>query len=383
MNQRAMSSSQVRSGILFTIGSIGAGLLNYLFHVVAARYLDAAAFAKFSGWFANTAMLFVFGGIAQYFANFWPVSKSLRAVIISANLITFLLLFIWKFISSGLTIESSVLIVLAATIFGWLSGQSQIRWLYGCLAGAGLLVAFTKILLLVLPVTNAASLDTYAWVLLVSYIPGLWLLSAFLWNSSPVPKSENPPSLIAPIFLAIAAAVLPHFDLAILSHTLDSTDFSEFARASVFFKAVFYLVSILAQWILPYQIRGRSFNISTWLPVLILGGFASSAVLAFTAPFVTSIILHWPTTPDFSLLLLSGMHVSILSIFLMTVQEACARGQIRVAALMFVILLAEAATQFLLNLKSLNYLYAVITVNGALIIFIWIRQLKLNSKLKP
>ncbi len=70
MNARSL----LTTGGIYMAANIAAGLLNYLFQVVASRQLSAADFSQMSSWVAHVSVFFILAGVLQYSSNFLPAS---------------------------------------------------------------------------------------------------------------------------------------------------------------------------------------------------------------------------------------------------------------------------------------------------------------------
>lgn len=361
-----------RSGLIFFAVSVGAGLFNYLFQVVAGRNLSAQNFANLNAWLANLSILFALGGLAQFVANFRPAALSqLRLSIVVFNFAAFLAIWYWIHTPGDLTWDRGFILVILSTMFGWLSGQAQIRLAFFVLSVAGLIVAVTKFGLAVALVGSGTDLQKYVFSLAAALFCGVWFLSFYLWTAADIDSPRTSPSWMAPILLSLATAIFPQFDLILMSHTQTAEDFSDFARASLFFRAVYFLIFIGAQWLLPRQIQGQVRSLSSSLPRIAGLTLAASAVLTFLAPYVSTAILNWERSPASLLIFLSSVQVSAMALLLLQVQELCARGQTRPALFVFATLAVESLVQAVFQFKMETYLLLAIGMHSLLLSGFW------------
>jgi hypothetical protein len=142
-------------------------------------------------------------------------------------------------------------------------------------------------------------------------------------------------ALTAPLLLAFAAAACPQIDLIVVKATQPAEVFQTFARASLFYKAVFFLFLIGANWLLPYEIRGTAPRfIRLESGFFLIAGVVVSAALALTGPFVSSWVMHWSEAPPMRLIFLSCWNMCLLSWIFLLIQKACAQDRVRPAALL-------------------------------------------------
>lgn len=367
--------TEVRSASIFFISGIGAGFFNYLFQVVAGRNLSAENFAALNGWFANLSLLFFIAGILQYASNFWPAKKNaIRISIVSANILSLLAIWYWLSQPGTLTFDRALIILFLSTLFGWLSGQAQVRLAFGILSISGLIIALTKFGLTFFPIATSADLDRYALALFISYLPALWVIGFYLWNAPGAKSPAAKPKLAAPVFLSAASAIIPNFDIVIMSHTLAEPEFQEFVRASLFFRALYFLIFILAQWLLPRQIQSSKGNILIHFPKIAAAAALFSAILTLISPLVSQHVLGWTSPPDKIVIFMSCLELSLLALFLLKIQELCAQGKLRTASILLGVLAAEALIQWIGRFDVQIYLTYVTAVQAVVLITLWSRK---------
>jgi len=320
--------------LAFLVANLAGGGLHYVYQVVASRSLDKAAFSAFSFWLANISLGFVLASVAQYVGNFQPTSNGrLRSVApaLGGAVVALSLLAVTGGGSSLATL--SALTILSATVNGWLLGQAQNRLLFYTLSTATFMVALCKLAVVWPSFWRASSADLFYVAIVVSYAPSILFLAVRLGLSRGVPSPSAPVgglagALGAPLFLAAAAAAFPQLDLIVVKATQDAGTFQDFARASLFYKGLYFLFVILLQWMLPYQVRSSSSTVprlNRSVPVAI--SIASSALVAFVAPTVASLVMRWPDAPPRTMIFLSCCNVCLLSWILFLMQEASAHGR--------------------------------------------------------
>jgi hypothetical protein len=322
--------------LAFLVSNLAGGGLHYMYQVVASRSLDKATFSAFSFWLASISLGFVLASVAQYVGNFQPASNGrLRSVApaVGGAVVALSLLAVAGGGNSLATL--SALTILSATVNGWLLGQAQNRLLFYTLSTATLLVALCKLAVVWPSFWRASFADLFYVAIVVSYAPSILFLAVRLGLSRGVPLPSAPVGGLAgalgpPLLLASAAAAFPQLDLIVVKATQDAGTFQDFARASLFYKALYFLFVILLQWMLPYQVRSSSSSVPRLdRRVLVAVSIASSALIAFVAPSVASLVMRWPDAPPRTMIFLSCCNVCLLSWILLLVQEACAHDHAR------------------------------------------------------
>jgi len=351
-----------RSAGLYLGASVLAGLLNYLFQVVASRQLSAQDFADLNGWFANVSILFVMGGVLQYAAVFVPTPvRVVRGVLVIACLMMGASLWYWISRSSGLGLEKAWMIVSMSIVMGWLSFAS-------------VLAAAMKLGMTWFPLGTAQEVDRYALALFAPFLLVLVVYAWRLWRARPVESHHVGRSAwIAPICLSLATAVVPQLDLVLMHHTQSPTVFAEFARVSLFYRVIYILAFVLAQWLLPRQVVHRSHRLWRALPTLVGLSLLLSTGLALASPWVVSGIFHWESTPDLWILWLACVHTSGLALLFFYIQEACAEKDWFGVALVLGLWAVEASVQMTIGFEVRTYLQTVIGLDLVMLVYLWRR----------
>jgi len=369
-----------RTASYFVAANVFAGGLHYFYQAIASRQLNAADFAALNAWFAGLALFFLFSGLLQYAANFVPTSpRALRKGIIVINMIALVTVVQWRTMPAGETAFKGALVVLLAAALGWLLGQVQARLMFFAMSVAGLIVALSKVGLIFVSTIGGALVDRYAFALFACYLPGLWYLSAALWKQSTTPEPKKQASTAtlwqAAFILSAAAAIIPQVDLYVMSRIQSPADYQDFAHASLFFKVIYFLLFIFAQWLLPHQIRATERPKKNWL-IFAFGALMASAVLTAVAPFISTTVLGWDHAPDSKLIFLANLNMSLLTWIFFEIQSATASYEVRVPGLILGLLVVESLAQWALALNPIYYLSAAIIGQAVLILILifWSRQ---------
>lgn len=351
----------IGSGIYVAAG-VAAGVLNYAFQVLASQQLADAAFADFSAWFAQVSLLLVFAALGQYAGTFYPsVGARLTRQLLLVNAAVAVLMagFYGQRLSQPLPL--GVLAVSVAVAFGWVAGQVQCRWLFWQLGLATALGAALKVGLAIGPLPGLAVIERFYVATAIGSVLPLWLLSAqLLAGSQALPRptlTAAQPSWLAPVMLSLAAAWVPQIDLVVLRQTATACAYEDFAHASLFYKVIFFLFMIAAQWLLPRQMQQPAQGVlpgTAWRWLLL--AIVSSALIGLAAPAVSSAALGWLRPPPRAMVSLSCLNMCLLSAVFMQIQALCARGRVAPAAGAVVALLAQALAQWWAGFTVLTYL---------------------------
>lgn len=366
----------LRSSSWFVLANAFAGGLNYLYQVLASRELSAAEYANLNAWFANLAIFFLIGGVLQYAANFIPLSQiKTRSAIFLINLICLGLAAAWILGPEGETFARALIVLTGAALFGWMVGQVQSRMLFLAMTVASLLVGASKIALVLTSTFGATLLERYTFALFACYLPALWWMSFKVWNQ---PAPQLPRKNVwswslwaAPVILSTASAVIPQMDMILMNRIQPAAEFQDFARASLFYKCIYFLMYIVAQWLLPQQIQsGNSAKQKHSWYAFAAASLLASAALAATSPLAVQWVMHWDHTPPISMIFLSCLNISLLTWVFFEIQASVSRHHLRGPALALVALGVEAALQLALCLTPNLYLLTACAAQAILIAFL-------------
>lgn len=363
------------SASFFFAANLITGVLNYLFQVYASKELSAAEYGHLNAWFSDLMMLFFLGGVAQYCGIFFPAPRnSLKKAVVAINGLSFSLAALWIFSPPGETVERGVLVLTVATAFFWLIGQIQFRKMFVAIGVANFTTSLSKLGLVLLPLFTLVTVERFRIAFFANYFPALWLMSVVAWRlpntATIVPQKKNDLRLwMAPVVMSLATAIIPQMDMVLLSRLWSELEFQDFARASLFSRAIFFLFLILAQWMLPFQIQGEftSFKHRFLNPALAGICLLVSGSITYLSPWAIDFFLHWDRAPSLSLVFLSCLNMSVLTWIFLLVQKCCAQGQSKKASYAIIGLVVEAAAQFLSRWPGHGYFVCALIFQTTLI----------------
>ncbi len=372
----------VHSAAVFIVSGLGAGLLNYLFQVVAGKNLSAESYANFNGWLANLSILLAAGGFLQYASNFWPARlRNIRLALVVTNLAYLAAVIYWLQEPSDLSAGRAGALIVFTTVFGWLSGQIQVRLAFGALAVAGFTLALFKLGIALLPIGNVDNLDRYSFALFGAYLPALWFSTYFLWSAQEVAKIQSRPTWLAPAVLSLATVAFPQFDIIILSHTQPDAEFAEFVRATLFSRALYFLIFILAQWLLPRQIHGNTRKLEPYIPHLLGAALVISGAITLVSPLLSLHLLGWSEAPAQMTVLTSSLQMALMATLFIFVQDYAAKGRERVALVLVSLICLEGILQFIGGFSMHTYLNLAVGIQSVILAMLWWRGRKVSSPL--
>jgi hypothetical protein len=362
------------SALMFVAANVAAGALNYVFQVIASRTLDKAAFGDLSLWLAKLSIAAVIASVAQYTGTLLPVSGSTLRVAATALAASTVVLSLVAWLlpdgSPGLMLALALAFGIAN---GWVTGQAQNRLLLATFAAAALIVPIVKISIALAPIGHWTGVDRFYGALALGYAPAVVFVAVRLMTTRAAAAGRKTgeslaSGLSAALVLAFAAAAFPQIDLIVVKATQDPATFQTFARVSLFYKAVFFLFLIAANWLLPYDIRDRAPRFlrldSVWL---FPAGLLVSAAMAVVSPFVSSLIMHWDEAPPARLVFLACENMCLLSWIFLIVQSACARKRIRPGVLLLGGLVATYALVRALSPSIATYFVVTIAASTAML----------------
>lgn len=376
------------AGSFFAVANILAGVFHYLFQVIASKQMVAADFALFSVWLAKVAVLSMLGGLLQYAGNFFPSSRAQaeKSVLISTLLtLAFSVLWFWT-PDSGFV--QGLLIVIASGLFGWILGQIQQRLMFLLMGIMNLAMALAKVIFVLIPGTFSIPIDRFSYALLISYFISLFIVAIL----TRIPRFEIKGSLegadgaarwslwIAPLVLSIAGATIPQMDIIILQRWITAETFQDFVRASLFYKGIYFLMFIFAQWMLPQQIAkvGSKAQKGILTYHFAIAALLGSLAVTLIAPLVERLILKWDSMPPSDYIFWSCLSISLLTWIFLLIQESCARRDIRWAVGTLFVIFGNLFLQSLLKLEIVNYFQLSIFIYSALILVV-IRHLRASE----
>lgn len=373
------------AGGIFMAANLMAGLLNYFFQIVASQKLNSADFSVMSSWIAHVSVLFIGAGVLQYGSNFLPASaRGFRLSLVGLNFGFILLIAIWFLSAPGLTLSKAAIMLIGAILFGWTLGQVQGRLLFLTVAAVNVAVGVSKNLIVLLPLP-LSDMEKFAFAFFACNLPAVWVITTVGFRHAEPPKRQSSHSgqqgLTAAVLLSSYAILIPQIDLIILNWTQSRDAFNEIARASVFYKAIYFFFFAIAQFLLPIQLRSTSRSLNPWFGSVKLGGIAllSCGMLALASPWIIRDLLRWDSEPGRDLIFLSCLNMTVFTWIFMLAQEACARRRIQPAALGLAFLGTEWALQWLLAFPTTLY-FALALISRLFVLILLYRGLTLHQE---
>jgi hypothetical protein len=373
MNARSL----VTTGTLFMVANLGAGVLNYLFQVIASQRLSGEDFSSMSSWIAHVSVFFILAGILQYSSNFLPASsRFFKSSLVAFNLIYVGLISLWFMLDPGLSPLKAALMVVSTALFGWAMGQVQGRLLFFTVALANLAIGTTKILVAFVPLP-LSDLEKFVFIFFIGNLPALWFITVSGIRYSAPPQRGDLHSghqgLLAAGLLSAYSILIPQIDLIILDWTQPREIFNDIARASIFYKAIYFFFFAIAQFLLPIQLKATDRSLNSWFGSIKLAAAALLAcgVLAQISPWIVRSLLHWDSEPARDLIFLPCLNMTILTWLFLLAQEACARKATLIAALGLTLMASEWALQWLLALPTASYFTLAIISRAATLIVLY------------
>lgn len=319
------------SAFIFLALNILAGALNYLFQAMSAKFLTTENFGLFSAWFSWLSLGLATGVFTQYLANFFNPSQNmvrgLSVVVGAISILIFSLLISYPSLPAwgiaGLTL-------MIAPLTHWLMGVSQRRLMTSLFSVACCLVAAIKILTLLVWQHNNI-LENIFWSLPLSYAAGAILLSPCLLMRDPV-KEKSPDFLLrskdriaGAVLLSVLIVAIPNVDLIFIDLTQDKTVLAMYAQVGLIYKVIFFLFMILAQWMLPHQLKGAQGglppqNMKYFVRICVQGLVFSLAATVMT-PFLFDRVLNKPLLAPQLWIFLACFYISLLTGFFIEIQR--------------------------------------------------------------
>ncbi len=344
------------SGIFFVLINTVAGVAHYIYQVIASRQLSAEDFADLNSWIAHFSLLMVVPATCQYAANFRPIANSRRKpVLLAFSFLIFVLFAGWLWLPGGLTLSHAVLVLIAASLLGWMLGELQSRlWLLS-LAVANLTVGLVK-LGFVFSQGGTNKVSSFATAIFISYVPVVVFASVVLWRADRKSLPTASGGWVAPFLLSVASSIIPQMDIVLVKWTQPTDVFENFARASLFYKGIYFLVFMAAQWLLPRQIRQTAPipGIRAFIPALVIF-CAASAAITWISPWLVIWFLGWSSSPPATMVFASCLNICLLAWLYMHLQAACAEGRLKIASMVLLLLAIEAGVQWLAGLSITGY----------------------------
>jgi hypothetical protein len=266
--------------------------------------------------------------------------------------------FFW--LKSEATVDNikAYFLILAAAAYGWLIGQAQIRFKFGTISAVSLVGSIGKLVIISIPLTMifSTAVGQFQFAFFAGGLPAMVILIYSLWNADkPTLPSQKQVTWIAPIVLSLASAGIPQLDLVVLSHSITPVAFSEFAKSSLFYKGIYFLVAILAQWTLPQQVHQTTVTAKGgWRGYVAICSLLVIAVTIMAEP-VSRILFNWQVAPDQQIVFLSCVQMCLLSAIFLQIQKFCTQGHSLQALMILLSICFPGLVQFLFNLPITTY----------------------------
>lgn len=255
---------------LFVVVQAGVGFLNYLYQVMAGRFLSLVEFGAWSIWLAQFATSLLVAIWIQSLATLGGPESPFFHETLKKKWIFPLLLVLFLGSLAAVSSESSVLAlgmgwlwaVLQAVYFGRSLATGALRLISVAMAAA----AVAKLFIPALPLLRGQD-PTGAFYAGVLYSPAVAVLICVLFGS--FATSGRPPSsldktdsrraqlVLSSLILAVITAGAPQLDLLVAGHILDPVEAGLFARVALVYKGFFFLVLIFAQLLLSRQVQNE------------------------------------------------------------------------------------------------------------------------------
>lgn len=333
---RSETANSGRAAMAFTVASLGASALNYLFQVHAAAVLEAGDFGRLSAWLA---IVTVFGALVT-FVQFlslearlddsrWPRIARLAGVVALVVLALHLVVG-----ASAPPWTLGVTAVAGGIAAAALTGQLQARLTLGIVAVS---VVATSALRFGLPFAWPAAARAPGFYLAHAAAPYAGIVAIALAvrpSTAAAPEAREPVSLARPLILGFATAVFPYIDVLAVSATQDAATTGELSRIVLVSRAIFYGGLAAFGVLFPHQLhaatRGEpmpSFAVllERFLPAAVVGGAIPAAWVLDRA------VLHTAgetTTWLYASSLVGATTIAILG----EVNRLAAHGRLRSAA---------------------------------------------------
>jgi hypothetical protein len=348
----------MKGGAVFLTASVIAALTNYLYQVVASRQLSPREFADLSVWVANLAPFMVLSAVMQYHSNFKPASaKFLRIASVACVALGVCFLVFWDYGQEPFSLWHSVLVVVSTAMAAWLSGQTQIRLSFLLLAGGSLAIAVSRLGFVIPSWDGLETLAKFPLANLVGPVVCILLLTVGLRSAKSHPAAKDGKFWQRAIILSLAGALLPQFDMFLMGHTQAEADVIEFARAGLFGRAVYAVATIVAQWLLPNQIRGVKFGVQVSVLRVTMGLLAVCGVIGLLSPQIAYYLFSWESAPPRDLVFLASTQITLLAMLFVIIQAECAKNNIKAAAIILSVIGLEALVQWSFGLHMRQYLH--------------------------
>lgn len=284
---------------LFVVVQAGVGFLNYLYQVMAGRFLPLVEFGAWSVWLAQFATSLLVAIWIQSLATLGGPDSPFFQEILKKKWVFPLLLVLFLASFAAVSSESLTLAlgvgwlwaVIQAVYFGRSLATGSLRLISVAMAAA----AIVKLLIPALPLLQGQD-STGAFYAGVLYSPAVAVLICALFGSFAPSGDRSPSSLgktdsrraqlvFSSLILAVITAGAPQLDLLVAGKILDPVEAGLFGRVALVYKGFFFLVLIFAQLLLSRQVQSGHRGPSSRQMLLIpASALILAVILAFSFP---------------------------------------------------------------------------------------------------
>lgn len=372
-------TSKLSASLIFALGNLLAGVLNYTFNLYGARQLDLVAFGQFNTWLAYVSVAHVVGSFSLFLSNFYFSKPKTLALTIGSVLFLSIFAYVGLIFTTAETAPwlAAIASVAIGVLGSWVVGQLQTRQMFGVIGLIILITAISKLSFAWLGVTILGGASSFYWSLPAASFPAFLVLLIFMLrrmpDSSP-PVAQIPTNMtkaaMSAMILSFTFVFLPQMDILYVHWTQDQETVGRFAHVSLIYKAVFFSLTILAQLLLPSQIKAARAGDTLFqqmhqlklVPIVFAVAIAVSMTASLTAPMLQFISppLGDPTLKTW--IFMSCFNMTMLSAVLFVLQNYAAATRIRPAAICIAVLLGALGACYLLQASVQNYLLTMVGV---------------------
>lgn len=305
--------------------------------IIAATKLATADYGRLNTWIVDISLALSIGALCQTSANFFPM----RAM--PLRLTALVLLFVSATVGVAITILARngttsswawIASMFPATLLaGWLTGQLQLRLKFAQIGCAGLVGAVAKVgMAALVPI----GMEPLVWFFLAFSLSMVFSTLVLVIFCLVVEENAHltPTSLVGAqarlgcaFVLTIASSLLPQIDIMCLRLVQSAEVLGEFARATLFAKGVWFVITLGLQITLPLRLRARANDphLIVWLDGGVLALAIASAVAgALVGPDIMRLFLNFDLDENRLWILLAGLMAVIMFVALRAIQQYCA-----------------------------------------------------------
>lgn len=371
------SKAPVEAMLFAGFSALGGGL-HYLFQLEAAKTMSALEFGEFSVWAGGVSAWMFLGALAQFVAVFFPMQKKMLLTVSGILVSLAVPLGLFAHTHPDKTMFLGVLAVLFSITTSWLVGQAQIRNIFILLGLVNFLLGLGKFLAL----PFAPESHRFYFAFLGGYpiaLVALFLGHYFTTRKPALRPKTLQQGLSTAIILSALTMIIPQLDILFIGYTQTPEITGQFARVSLFYRAIFFSVMILAQWYLPKQIAQK--NKTGTKPFLYLGvaGLTVSIAAFIIGPYFASHFLRIELADYRIWILLSCINITALTMFYLRAQESLAHNEFLPGASSLGLLCCFIGVLYKIGPGVEKYLISSILFN--LLLFFWVGHIRKSLRL--